>query len=67
MEEAELYAARGVVADRTRSLLLSRVWNNMGDRLQGSDRSWLESRRQDPAYGVKVPGNMSIPRSLTEP
>ncbi len=66
-EEAELYAARGVAADRKHSLVYSRVWTNMSERLQGADRNWLESLRWDPVYGVKASGMIRVPQSLSQP
>ncbi len=65
-EEAELYVARGVAADRKHSLVYSRVWTNMAEKLQTADHSWLEQRRADPQYGVRVPGMIRVPDSLSE-
>lgn len=62
--EAEVYAARGIAADRKRSLFYSTVWTNMSYRIQGKDRVWLSALRSDPMYGVKVPGMIRIPDSL---
>ncbi|WP_169977738.1 hypothetical protein [Tautonia rosea] len=64
--EAEVYAARGIAADRKRSLVYSRVWQNMSYRIQGPDRRWLEGLREDPVYGVKVPGMVSLPATLLD-
>ncbi|MEW4566911.1 hypothetical protein AB1L88_03500 [Tautonia sp. JC769] len=64
--EAEVYAARGIAADRKRSLVYSRVWQNMSYRIQGPGRRWLEGLREDPVYGVKVPGMVSLPATLLD-
>jgi hypothetical protein len=60
-EEAELYLARAVAAERKRSLVRSLLWNNVVERLQGDDRAWMEATRKDAVYGVYVPGTIRVP------
>ena len=60
-ENAEMLLARGIVAERQRSMRYSEWWRNTIGGFQGPDRLWLEDARRDPIYGVYVRGLMRVP------
>lgn len=62
-EFAEMLLAKGIVAERRRSLKSIVWWKYAGERFQGQDRLWVEDARVDAVYGVFVPGVIAVPET----